>query len=103
MSVRNDHELPRSQADVSDDATDQAPFEGQQALESIVASLPVMAEYVSSIPDGQKATALDALEKTLPANRTRFGLFRRARSIVGGCPDGSFTGAIRTHERAGTG
>jgi hypothetical protein len=44
MSVRNDHELPRSQADVSDDATDQAPFEGQQALESIVASLPVMAE-----------------------------------------------------------
>ena len=63
MSVRNDHELPRSQADVSDDATDQAPFEGQQALELIVASLPVMAEYVSSIPNGQKATALDALEK----------------------------------------
>ena len=28
-----------------------------------MASLPVMAEYVSSIPDGQKATALDALEK----------------------------------------
>ena len=63
MSVRNDHELPRSQADVSDDASHQAPFEGQQALESIVASLPVMAEYVSSIPDGQKATALDALER----------------------------------------
>ena len=40
-----------------------ALFEGQEALESIVASLPVMAEYVSSIPDGQKATALDALEK----------------------------------------
>ena len=63
MSVRNDHELPRSQADASDDATDQGPFEGQEALESIVASLPVMAEYVSSILDGQKATALDALER----------------------------------------
>ena len=63
MSVRNDHELPRSQADVSDDASHQTPFEGQQALELIVASLPVMAEYVSSIPDGQKATALDALER----------------------------------------
>ena len=63
MSVRNDHELPRSQADVSDDASHQGPFEGQEALESIVASLPVMAEYVSSIPDGQKATALDALER----------------------------------------
>ena len=66
MSVRNDHELPRSQADASDDAhtwTDQGPFEGQEALESIVASLPVMAEHVSSIPDGQKATALDALER----------------------------------------
>jgi hypothetical protein len=63
MSVRNDHELPRSQADVSDDASHQGPFEGQEALELIVASLPVMAEYVSSIPDGQKATALDALER----------------------------------------
>ena len=41
----------------------QGPFEGQEALESIVASLPVMAEYVSSIPDGQKVTALDALER----------------------------------------
>ena len=50
MSVRNDHELPRSQADVSDDASHQGPFEGQEAPESIVASLPVMAEYVSSIP-----------------------------------------------------
>ncbi len=39
-----------------------SPFEGQEALESIVASLPVMAEHVSSISDGQKATALDALE-----------------------------------------
>ncbi len=38
-------------------------FEGQQALESVVASLPKMAEYVASIPDGQKATALDALER----------------------------------------
>ena len=66
MSVRNDHELPRSQADASDDAhtwTDQGPFEGQEALELIVASLPVMAEHVSSIPDGLKATALDALER----------------------------------------
>ena len=66
MSVRNDHELPRSQADVSDDAplgTDQGPFEGQEALESIVASLPVLAEYVSSIPYDQKATALAALER----------------------------------------
>jgi hypothetical protein len=63
MSVRNDHELPRSQADASDDATDQGPFEGQEALELIVASLPVMAEYVSSIPKVQKATALDALER----------------------------------------
>ena len=46
MSVRSDHELPRSQADVSDDArlgTDQGPFEGQEALKSIVASLPVLA------------------------------------------------------------
>ena len=66
MSVRNDHELPRSQADASDDAhlgTDQGPFEGQEAIESIVASLPVLAEYVSSIPDDQKATALAALER----------------------------------------
>ena len=63
MSVRNDHKLPRSQADASDDATDQGPFEGQEALELIVASLPVMAEYVSSIPKVQKATALDALER----------------------------------------
>ena len=51
MSVRNDHELPRSQADVSDDASHQGPFEGQEALESIVASLPVIAEHVSSVPD----------------------------------------------------
>jgi hypothetical protein len=63
MSVRNDQELPRSQADASDDATDQGPFEGQEALELIVASLPVLAEYVSSIPKVQKATALDALER----------------------------------------
>jgi len=42
--------------------TDQGPFEVQEAIESIVASLPVMAEHVSSISDGQKATALDALE-----------------------------------------
>ena len=66
MSVRNDHELPRSQADVSDDGhtwTDQSPLEVQEAIELIVASLPVMAEHVSSIPDGQKATALDALER----------------------------------------
>jgi hypothetical protein len=73
MSVRNDHELPRSQADVSDDASDQAPFEGQRALESIVASLPVMAEYVSSIPDGQKATALDALERHYLQTALRLG------------------------------
>ena len=38
-------------------------LKGSRLLNSIVASLPVMAEYVSSIPDGQKATALDALEK----------------------------------------
>jgi hypothetical protein len=63
MSVRNDHESPRSQADASDDARDQGPFEGQEALELIVASLPVMVEYVSSIPKVQKATALDALER----------------------------------------
>ena len=63
MSVRNDQELPRSQADASDDATDQGPFEGQEALELIVASLSVLAEYVSSIPKVQKATALDALER----------------------------------------
>ena len=50
MSVRNDHELPRSQADVSDDATDQAPFEGQQVLESIVASLPVTAHMSRPSP-----------------------------------------------------
>ena len=38
MSVRNDHELPRSQADASDDAhtwTDQGPFEVQEAIKSI--------------------------------------------------------------------
>ena len=66
MSVGNDHESPHSQADVSDDGhtwTDQGPLEVQEAIESIVASLPVMAEHVSSIPDGQKATALDALER----------------------------------------
>jgi hypothetical protein len=65
MSVRNDHELPRSQADVSDDAhtwTDQGPLEVQEAIEAIVASLPVIAEHVSSVPHGQKATALDAFE-----------------------------------------
>jgi hypothetical protein len=38
-------------------------FEGQKALESVVASLPKMAEYLASIPDGQKATAFDALER----------------------------------------
>jgi hypothetical protein len=66
MSVRNDRELPRSQADANDDAhlgTDQGLFEGEEALESIVASLPVLAEHVSSISDEQKATALDALER----------------------------------------
>ena len=50
MSVRNDHELPRSQADANDDAhlgTDQGPFEGEEALEFIVASLPVLAEHFS--------------------------------------------------------
>jgi hypothetical protein len=34
---------------------------GQEVLESIVAALP-MAHYIGSIPDGQKATALAALE-----------------------------------------
>ena len=66
MSVRNDHELPRSHADASDDGhtwADQGPLEVQEAIESIVASLPAIAEHVSSIPDGQKATALDALER----------------------------------------
>ena len=106
MSVRNDHELPRSQADVSNDAhlgTDQGPFEGQEALERLWLLFPVLAEYVSSIPDDQKAAGLAALEKALPANRIRFGLFRRTRSVVGGCPNGSFAGAIRTDERAGIG
>ena len=53
MSVRNDHELPRSQADVSDDGhtwTDQSPVEVQEAIELIVASLPVMAEHVRRSP-----------------------------------------------------
>jgi hypothetical protein len=35
---------------------------GQEVLESIVAALPEMAHYIGSIPDGQKATALAALE-----------------------------------------
>ena len=106
MSVRSDHELPRSQADVSDDAhlgTDQGPFEGQEALESIVASLPVLAEHVSSIPDGPEGDCVGCVGKALPANRIRFGLFRRTRSVVGGCSNGSFAGAIRTDERAGIG
>ena len=48
MSVRNDHELPRSQADVSDDASViKALLKGGEALELIVASLPVMAECTS--------------------------------------------------------
>jgi hypothetical protein len=66
MSVRNDHELPCSQADASDDGhpwTDQSPLEVHEAIESIVASLPMIAEHISSIPEGQKATALDALER----------------------------------------
>ena len=42
MSVRNDQELPRSQADASDDGhtwTDQGPLEVQEAIESIVGHL----------------------------------------------------------------
>jgi len=35
---------------------------GQEVLEWIVAALPEMADYIGSIPDGQKATALAALE-----------------------------------------
>ena len=95
MSVRNDHELPRSQADARL-GTDQGPFEGQEALESIVASLPVLAEYVSSIPDDQKATALAALERHYLQTALGLGY----GSVVGGCPNGSFAGAIRTDERA---
>ena len=40
-----------------------ALLKGRRLLKSIVASLPVLAEYVSSIPDDQKATALAALER----------------------------------------
>ena len=106
MSVRNDHELPRSQADGSDDGhtwIDRGPLEVQEAIESIVASLPVMAEYVSSIPDGQKATALDALERHYLQTALSLGYSEEpARSWVS-CPNGSFAGAIRTDERGGTG
>ena len=38
-------------------------FEWQEALESIVATLPKMAEYLASIPDEQKTAAVDALER----------------------------------------
>jgi hypothetical protein len=103
MSGRNDHELPRSQADVSDDASHQGPFEGQEALESIVASLPVMAEYVSSIPDGQKATALDALERHYLQTALGLGYSEEpARSWVAALM-AHLREQIRTDERAGTG
>src|SRR4029077_5737832 len=41
--------------------------------------------------------------RTLLPYKRRFGLFRRTCSVVGGCPNGSFAGAIRTDERAGSG
>ena len=40
----------------------------------IVASLPVMAEHVSFIPDPQRRLR-GCVGKALPANRIRFGLF----------------------------
>jgi hypothetical protein len=78
MSVRNDHELPRAQADASDDShtwSDYGPLEVQEAIESIVASLPVMAEHVSSIPRWTEGDCAGGVGKALPANRIKFGLF----------------------------
>ena len=57
---------------------------GQEVLESIVAALPEMAHYIDSIPDGQKATALAALESHYLKTAINLG-FRGACPCVGSC------------------
>ena len=38
-------------------------FEGQEVLEAVVAGIPAMADFIAAMPDGQRAIALDALER----------------------------------------
>jgi hypothetical protein len=38
-------------------------LEVQEVLEAVVAGIPEMADYIASIPEGQKAIALDAVER----------------------------------------
>ena len=38
-------------------------FEGQEVLEAAVAGIPAIAEHIAAMPDGQRAMALDALER----------------------------------------
>jgi hypothetical protein len=40
-----------------------ADFEGREVLEAVVAGIPAMADYVAALPEGQRTTALDALER----------------------------------------
>ena len=37
--------------------------EVNDVLDATVASIPAMADYVAALPDGQRATALEALER----------------------------------------
>ena len=37
--------------------------EAQEVLEAVVAGIPEMADYIAAIPEGQKAIALDAVER----------------------------------------
>jgi hypothetical protein len=40
-----------------------ATFEGQEELEAVVAGIPAMADHIEAMPDGERAIALDALER----------------------------------------
>ena len=45
------------------DASMASDFEGQEVLESAVAGIPAIAEFIAAMPNGQRAIALDALER----------------------------------------
>ena len=45
------------------DASMASDFEGQEVLESAVAGIPAIAEFIAAMPNGQRANALAALER----------------------------------------
>ena len=74
----------------------------QEALESIVATLPKMAEYLASIPDGQKTAAVDAVERHYLQTALGLGCSEEPADL-GRYSYGSCAGAARADDWAGTG